>query len=288
MNEKIYNMETEELFKQLEEAGWHPMWCDTEIDVYDNPVSCGKPEDVGDIIKKTELYPSELMPPHRIFMVPAKGDSMRDAGIEAGDMLTIESCVNIYDDDMVLVRTDGDFLVKAFYEDDDGSKWLVPYNDKYEPIRLGDEQVYISGRVIEITKRHPRVRHRDSSSIVNKAKKKRNKPKVLTREELKMLIAEIAPTIETGRLWFSVYRPLVQYEYVDKGNYAGCCSLIWDAVPEHKHLPSPQELQRMDVQSFTKIVALWDEQNAPVRGKRFMKYKMTGEKMLGMLSEKTL
>ncbi len=34
-------------------------------------------------------------------------------------MLTIESCVNIYDDDMVLVRTDGDFLVKAFYEDDD-------------------------------------------------------------------------------------------------------------------------------------------------------------------------
>lgn len=76
MNEKIYNMETEELFKQLEEAGWHPMWCDTEIDVYDNPVSCGKPEDVGDIIKKTELYPSELMPPHRIFMVPARAEAL--------------------------------------------------------------------------------------------------------------------------------------------------------------------------------------------------------------------
>ena len=264
------------------------MWCDTKIDVYDNAVSCGTPEDMGDTTWDVELYPSEIMPPHRIFKMPAKGDSMRDAGIQAGDMLTIESCVNIVDDDMVLVCIDGEFLVKAFYEDEDGSKWLVPYNDKYEPIKLGEQQVYISGKVIEISKRYPRVKHKDSSSIVRKAKKMRIEPKPLTREELKKLIAEMGPMIETGRLWFAAYRPLVQHRHVDKGDYAGCCELITDAVPEHEHLPSPQELQRMDVQSFTKAVALWDEQDAPVKGKRFKKYKMTGERMLDMLSKKTL
>ena len=272
MNEKVYNLETEKLFKQLEEAGWHPMWCDTKIDVYDNAVNCGTPEDVGDITWDVELYPSEIMPPHRIFKVPAKGDSMRDAGIQAGDMLTIETCVNIVDDDMVMVYVDGEFMVKAFYEDDDGSKWLVPYNDKYKPTKLGEQQVYISGKVIEISKRYPKVKHRDSSSIVRKAKSKQAKPVDITPLRLSQVIRAVAPMIKIGRQWYAVYRVLVDYVVVSEDDFDGFIDIIVTEVPKHEHLPKRSELMRMAVQSFAKTVKHWRPDYAPVKGKRYKDY----------------
>jgi hypothetical protein len=274
----------EELFQQLEAAGWQPMWCDTKIKIYDNAVSCGRPEDIGDILCEEESYPHELLPPNLTFKVPAKGDSMCDAGIESGDILTIESCSHISDDDLVLAYIDGEFLVKAFYEDDDGGKWLVPYNEKYNAIKLNEHQhVYISGKVIEVSKRYPRVRHRDSSRIVHNAKKIDATPRVMSREELKQMIATIAPMVKMGRQWFSVYRPLVQAHQVEKDNYSGFCQLVCEAVPDHCKLPAALEIQRMDVLSFTKPVCLWNELNAPVTGKRFAYYKKIAETALELL-----
>ena len=277
-------MNIEETFKKLEEAGCHPMWCDTKIDLYDNAVSCGRPEDVGDICYEEDFYPHEMLPPHRIFKVPAVGDSMRDAGIESGDMLTIEACSYICDDDLVLACLDGEFLVKAFYEDEEGRKWLVPYNEKYDAIELNEQQrVSISGKVIEVSKRHPRVRHRDSSRIVQKALLNRQVPRTMTREELKQLIVTIAPMVKICRQWFAVYRPLVQRHQVEKGDYNAFCMLVREDVPDHGKLPAPIEIQRMDVQSFSKSVCFWDERNAPVKGTRFAYYKEIAERALELV-----
>jgi hypothetical protein len=38
------------------------------------------------------------------------------------------------------------------------------------------------------------------------------------------------------------------------------------------------DLQRLDVLSFTKAVVLWDENDAPVKGKRFKLYKEIAQK----------
>ena len=64
-----------------------------------------------------------------------------------------------------------------------------------------------------------------------------------------------------------------------KGDYAGFCLLVCESVPGHAHLPSARELERMDVFSFRKPVALWDESDAPVRGTTYYAYLRVGERM---------
>ena len=54
-------------------------------------------------------------------------------------------------------------------------------------------------------------------------------------------------------------------------------------VPEHPHLPPRDEMVRMVTQSFKKPVAMWNEANAPVQGKRFKDYVKIAEKMLDMI-----
>ena len=181
----------------------------------------------------------------------------------------------------------GNGLVKAYYEDDDGEKWLVPYNDKYDAIKLSEkDDVCVIGKVVGVTKRYPRVRHRDSERIVRAFKEKNRVDRRLSADELSDIIRSIAPQIEAGRQWFSVYKPLALKRQVAKGDYDGFCTLVRETVPDHKKLPSAVELERMDVLSFSKPVALWDPTNAPVKGKRFLKYKKVGEDVLNMITLK--
>jgi hypothetical protein len=46
-----------------------------------------------------------------------------------------------------------------------------------------------------------------------------------------------------------------------------------------------KDLQRLDVDSFTKSVVLWDERNAPVQGTRFKKYKEIAKKTEKLLTK---
>lgn len=277
----------EEAFKLLEEQGWKPMLCDTPVLVYDNPVNCGIPKDVGDLSYDYNMMPHDYWPPNRIFMVPAFGDSMRDADIHAGDLLTILTEARFMDDDMVLVNIDGECTVKAYFEDDDGGKWLVPYNDKYDAIKLSEtDNVYVVGKVVGVTRQHPRVRHRDSERIVRAFKEKNKVDRKLSGVELSDIIRSIASQIEAGRQWFAVYKPLAVKKQVPKGDYDGFCTLVRETVPDHAKLPTAVELERMDVLSFSKPVALWDPTNAPVKGKRFLKYKKVGEAVMDMIALK--
>ena len=57
------------LLESLEEAGWHPMLCDTPIPFYDNEVMCGIPNSVGDVVKEVRMLPKELLA-----MQPDRGD----------------------------------------------------------------------------------------------------------------------------------------------------------------------------------------------------------------------
>ena len=63
------------LLESLEEAGWHPMLCDTPIPFYDNEVMCGIPNSVGDVVKEVRMLPKELLAMQPEFLVRARGDS---------------------------------------------------------------------------------------------------------------------------------------------------------------------------------------------------------------------
>ena len=280
------NDEIEELISEMDAKGWRTMECDGLIDYYDNPVNCGVPMDVGDVGYTQVPYPHELLPGHSVFRVAAKGDSMKDAGIEEGDWLTVETGTRISDDDIVIAFIDGDFTVKAYYVDDENRKWLIPYNEKYEPILLeGGVNYKIVGKVIEVSKQHPRVKNRISKRILSKMQDVKSGTKTLTYEEKQEIIRSVAPMVTIARQWYAVYRALLDYKQIEKRNYVVFCDMVTKAVPEHDKKPATQELQRMEVQSFAKPVVLWNEEDAPVQGSRYNSYKAIADKTLELIRE---
>ena len=261
------------LLESLEEAGWHPMLCDTPIPFYDNEVMCGIPNSVGDVVKEVRMLPKELLAMQPEFLVRARGDSMKDAGIMEGDILQVVTDVPPSDGDIVLDTLDGDYTVKTYCEDDEGRPWLVPQNEEYLPIRLEDyNDVVIVGVVRQVTKRVRHVSHNLCMKILNKAKREMESQKVITDEQVSNAIGVMAEKIEISRLWFAVYRTMVDEKVWKDGDFKGFCDRVRAEVPEHEHLPVAEDLQRMDVGSFSKSVVLWNEKDAPVQGKRFKRY----------------
>ena len=277
--------ELKEIFEKLEQQGWKPMLCDTPVPFYDNEVACGVPNGVGDVVKETMMIPREFLSMQSEFYVKAKGDSMKDADILNGDLLQVVTTGNVSDGDIVLVYLDDDFTVKTYCEDDEGHPWLVPQNEAYDPIRMEDyENVWIVGVVTQVTKRAPRISYRTCMKIINKAKKQQ--PKDIKPEQVAKVIQQVASMVEVGRQWYVVCRVLMDNGVVDEGDYDAFCERVKAEVPEHSHLPVRDEIVRMAVQSFKKPVAMWNELNAPVQGKRYKDYVKIAQKMQDLIEEK--
>ena len=265
--------ETEVLFCLLRKAGYNPEPCGREdIPIYANPVHCGRDSEVGDVMPEgDDWFPSDLIERNQKFRITAIGDSMRDAGISAGDVLTIQKGVTPMDGDILLVNLADRFSVKAYFEDDSGQAWLVPYNDAYQPIKLGENTDYkVWGRVIEVAKQNPRVRSRDSLRRIRRMKEERIRE--ITSERVESVVFDVSPMIKNGRQWYAVFRKLVELANWGMAEMESFCALVASVVPEHPFLPVPGELQRMATQSFVRASRLWDENDAPVKGKRFRDY----------------
>ena len=275
--------EIKEILKKLEAAGWQPQLCDTPIPYYDNPVMCGQPTGIGDIVERKKRFPKEFLSMQPEFVVKVKGDSMEGANIYNGDMVKVESDVPVHDSDIVLACIDGDFTLKAYCEDEDGRPWLVPQNDNYEAFALTEsDNAWIVGKVTEVIKAAPRVPARTCMKLIKKAKMK--EPPALTREQVEEMIVDVAPMVKNGRQWYAVFRTLVDKKYYGKADYEAFCELVASVVPKHEHLPDAGQMQRLAVQSFAKPVVLWDENDAPVTGKPFKDYKRIADRALELLT----
>ena len=281
----ITQEEINETFEQLEQQGWKPMLCDRIIPHYDNEVMCGNPNMVGDLIQEYQMIPTAAFGQAVLYSVFAKGDSMIGAGIHSGDRLTIRTDCDFRNGDIILVRINGEFFIKTYWEDENGDKWLLPCNDQYEPRLLTEEDdVYFNGRVVEISRREPSVNYRECRNILRRAKEAASENNTIEKERWEEVIRTISVDITYKRLWFSVYRQYATYKIMAKGDYDTFCKEVARLVPKHEHLPTPTELQRLDTQSFSKPVALWDINDAPVRGKRFYVYRNIAIKTGELLS----
>ena len=274
----------EKLLDSLEEAGWHPMVCDTPVPYYDNEVVCGKPNGVGDVVREMRMLPKELLAMQPEFMVKAKGDSMKDANIMEGDLLQVVTDVQASDGDIVMAWLDGEYTIKSYCEDEEGHPWLVPQNENYDPICLDDySDVMMVGVVKRVTKCAPRVPYRSCMKLINKAKREKARQRDITEVQVSRAIKEVAPMVEVGRQWYAVCRVLEDVRVLAEDDFEGFCQRVRAEVPEHASLPTRIELQRMAIQSFRKPVALWNELNAPVQGKRFKDYVKIAERMQELL-----
>lgn len=86
------------------------------------------------------------------FAVRAQGDSMIDAGIEDGDLVLIHAQPIVENNEIALVRIDGEVTIKYFSKHDDRIV-LKPANPKYEPIECV-KNVTVIGKVVDVIKRN--------------------------------------------------------------------------------------------------------------------------------------
>jgi SOS regulatory protein LexA len=85
------------------------------------------------------------------FILRVKGDSMIGANINDGDHVVIRKQYNAQNRDIVAVNLQGNATLKRLSISKD-KVLLMPENDKYEPIPIDDEGIYIIGIVVGLIK----------------------------------------------------------------------------------------------------------------------------------------
>ena len=152
MTEKEIQQELE----RMRAAGLQPLLCDTIVPLSDVPVMAGHPAEAGDATaNRYVLLPHQLVGRHPMFLIEAEGDSMQNVGIMAGDTLEVQMDIQVADGEVVVAEVDGAYTVKTFYTDDEGTQWLVPENDNYDPILLTGHIWRIVGKVTGLRRGKP-------------------------------------------------------------------------------------------------------------------------------------
>ena len=273
--------EIKDLFCLLRKAGIEPELCDTPVPYFSNGVPAGYPENPGDYDGEMVLMPRSFLK-QCDFILAVHGDSMKDAGILNGDDVIVKHDVRFDDGDVVVAWLDGETSLKSYFKDDDGEAWLVPANDAYNPMRLSDyTTVYVLGKVTKITKKTPRVSYNVMRRRLKEIKERNRRE--LTDEMVHDAVTQVLADIKTGRMWFSVYLVLVDVGYLHKGYYEGLRTKMDELFPDNGFQINPRDLSRLDVESFSKPITLWDEYNAPVQGKRFQEYLKLANDLTALL-----
>ena len=101
-------------------------------------VACGRPILAEENIDAMISVSTELAkPPHKYFLLKAKGDSMNEKGINDGDIVLVRQETTAKDGDMVLALIDDEATIKEFHRTDH-AVILRPRstNKEYQPIIL--------------------------------------------------------------------------------------------------------------------------------------------------------
>ena len=109
----------------------------------ENGVSAGFPSPADDVMELGLDLNKALIPhPAATFYAKVKGSSMIDAGIGDGDILVIDKSLDPKDDDIAICFVDGEFTVKRI-ACRDGGLLLMPANEKFQPIRITEENDFL-------------------------------------------------------------------------------------------------------------------------------------------------
>lgn len=125
----------------------------------DEGIRAGFPSPAQDYMELAIDLNKELIKhPTSTFYGRVVGDSMKDEGIEEGDILVIDKSLELMDDDLAVCFIDGDFTVKRVRLESDAA-WLVPSNVKYPPIKVTkDNEFMVWGIVTYTIKKNRRKR----------------------------------------------------------------------------------------------------------------------------------
>ncbi len=126
-----------------------------ELPLVEATVSAGFPSPADDYSEaRLDLNKELITNPSATFYARVKGDSMTLAGISDGDLLIIDKSKIPVSGSIVVCLIDGEFTVKRLQKNSE-KFWLMPENDKYQPILIKPENdVTIWGVVTYTIKKH--------------------------------------------------------------------------------------------------------------------------------------
>lgn len=96
-------------------------------------IAAGGPILAEERVEDVFPLPKQLVGDGTLFLLEVSGDSMIDAAICHGDYVVIRQQPTADNGDIVAAMIDGEATVKT-YRKRDGQVWLLPHNDRYEPI----------------------------------------------------------------------------------------------------------------------------------------------------------
>lgn len=128
----------------------------------DQGIQAGFPSPAQDYISETIDLNRELIHhPAATFYGRVSGDSMIDEGIEPGDILVIDRSIEPADGELAVCCLDGEFTLKRISLRH-GQVWLVPSNERFDPILVTPENRFEVWGVVTYTikqhRRQPRLK----------------------------------------------------------------------------------------------------------------------------------
>lgn len=93
--------------------------------------------------------------PASTFFGRVSGDSMRDEGLEDGDILVVDKSLEPRNGDTAVCFIDGDFTLK-YIRMEKGQFWLAPANPAYPSIQITEENNFMIWGIVTYSIRHHR------------------------------------------------------------------------------------------------------------------------------------
>ena len=110
-----------------------------KIPLFEGGVSAGFPSPADDYMDMDlDLHDHLVQNPSSTFCVRAIGESMKDAGIQSGDVMIVDRSLKPKNRSIVLAVIDGEFTVKRV-NISDNQLYLVPENNDFTPIKITEE-----------------------------------------------------------------------------------------------------------------------------------------------------
>lgn len=117
----------------------------------DEGIRAGFPSPAQDYMEQAiDLNKEIVKHPASTFYGRVVGNSMRDEGIEEGDILVIDKSLELIDNDLAVCFIDGEFTVKRVRLETDAA-WLVPSNPDYPLIKVTKENEFIVWGIVTYT-----------------------------------------------------------------------------------------------------------------------------------------
>lgn len=117
----------------------------------DEGIKAGFPSPAQDYLEQAiDLNKELIRHPASTFYGRVVGNSMRDEGIEDGDILVIDKSLELIDDDLAVCFIDGEFTVKRVRLEADAA-WLVPSNSDYPLIKVTKDNDFMVWGIVTYT-----------------------------------------------------------------------------------------------------------------------------------------